>query len=198
MEYSYDKSWDAFEEILSAKLGIKESWNKIIDFHEAIKPKSYWSALRELDVEAEQDDIRDWMEQIVENSPIPNSTQALWIGITQLHDEETQKDYYAIYLTGSKNYDPEDIDWAVNPTYEPEENYGIVQVLTNLTSIISDDQEDFSYLDWMLPISYIAFSLDEIIRTNSLDKKLFLKKKNILHVTTGYDEGDFINITPIV
>jgi hypothetical protein len=197
MEYSYDKSWDAFEEIFNAKLGIKESWNKIIDFHEAIKPKSYWSLLRELDVEAEQEDIRDWMEQIVENSPLPKSVVALWVGITQLWDEETQKDYYAIYLTGASTYDAEDIDWAAKPKYEPEENFGIVQVLTQLTQIISDDQTDFSYLDWILPISYVAFSIDEIIRSNSLEKKIFLKGKNLLHVTTGYDEGDFVNLTPI-
>ena len=195
---SYDKSWEAFENIFNEKLGIKESWNKIIDFHEALKPATYWSLLKALDVESEQLDIKDWMEQIAENSPVPKSAIALWIGITKLWDEETQTEYYAVYLNGSKKYDAEDIDWAATPSYEPEENYGIVNVLTKVSELISGDKDNNALLDWILPLSYCVFTIDEIIRENQLNSQLFLRGRKQLFVTVGYEEGDSVNISPIV
>lgn len=197
MDYSYDKAWEAFESIFNAKTGIRESWNKMIDYLESIKPNDYWAELRELDVDGEQEDIKDWMEQIAENSPVPKSAVALWIGITKLWDEETQTEYAAIYLGGAKKYDAEDIDWAADLSYQPEENYGIVQVLTNVGDIISPDTENFDFLDWILPLSYCSFTIDEIIRTKTINAQLFLRGRKQLFVTTGFDEGDFVNLSLI-
>lgn len=196
MNFSHDGSWQNLKDILDAKLPIVDSWNKIIDFHEAIKSKPYWDILRQLNVEGEQKDIVRWMETILIESPMPKSIVALWIGITRIWDEESDNEFYAIYLRGADNYDAEDIDWADEPRYDPENNHGIVEVLCRIDELIEED-EDFEFLDWILPLSYCALTLDEIIRTKQLDMNLFSRVKNGLYVTTGFDEGDHIDLSRI-
>ncbi|MEI8204902.1 MAG: hypothetical protein WCH34_17915 [Bacteroidota bacterium] len=197
MEFSHDASWQNFEEIFNAKLPIKEAWKGIIDFHEQQKPKAYWSELRQLNVEAEQAGFIGWIEQIVSASPVSKRTLALWIGITKLFDEENEREYYAIYLQGSDKYDNKSIEWAELPTYEPEHNYGLVEVLSQMDQLLRNDEEDYTFLDWMLPLAYIALTFDEIIRTKRLNKNLFLQGKNKLYVSTGFEEGDYVNLTAI-
>lgn len=197
MEYSHEKFWKNFETVFNSKLPIKQAWNKIIDYPESVKPKEYWSTIREFNVEQEQLEIKDWMEQIVSNTPILNTTIALWIGITKLLDDETEKEFYAIYLQGSKKYDVRDTEWIEFPNYEPENNYGLIRILNQMDEILKSDKEDYAFLDWVLPVAYLALSIDEIIRTK-LDKTNFLKSRNKLFVTTGFDEGDFVNLTDII
>jgi hypothetical protein len=196
MEYSHEKSWDCFEAILNEKLSIKDSWNKLIDYHEQIKPKDFWSSLRQLEVEKEQLDFKEWIEQTLKKSPIPKKVIALWIGITKLWDDKKEKEFYVVYIQGSNSYDVEDIDWATEPTFEPKNKYGIVSVLNQMDEIINTDA-DYSILDWIMPIAYCSFTIDELIRTNKLDKKLFLKWTNKMFVTTGFDDGDYMNLTSI-
>ena len=197
MEYSHENSWANFEAVFNANLGINEAWNKIIDYHEQLKPQKYWAALRQLELEKEQVEIAQWVEDVVTNSPIPKSVEALWFGITKIWDEENAKEFYAIYLQGADKYDSEDIDWVLESSYEPEENFGIVEGLNQIDELIRDDSDDYAFLDWILPLAYCALTLDEIIRTNKMNRELFLKAKKKMFVTTGFDDGDFVNLTAI-
>ncbi len=195
MKFQHDKSWDNFESVFNLRLPIKDAWNKIIDFHEQTVPNSYWTSLRLLDIEAEQVEIKEWLEQLVTKSPIPDTVVALWLGITKLLEDE--KEVYVIYLIGADSYEEEDIEWAMEPTYDPENKYGIPGVLNQIGEItISGDKDDYEFLDWILPIAYCALTLDEIIRTK-LNKNLFLKSRPKLFVTTGHDSGDYKELSPI-
>ena len=196
MDYSHEESWECFETIFNEKLSIKNSWNKLIDYHAQIKHKDFWDSLRQLDVELEQHDFKQWIEQTINNSPIPKKVIALWIGITKLWDEEKEKEFYVAYIQGGNSYDEKDIDWATQPTYDPKNKYGIVGILNQMNEIINSD-EDYSFLDWIMPIAYCSFTIDELIRTNKLDKRLFLKWTDRMFVTTGFDDGDYMNLTTI-
>ncbi|MEI6575851.1 MAG: hypothetical protein WCO63_06705 [Bacteroidota bacterium] len=199
MEFNHDNSWEKLESLLAAKLPIAETWIQIIDFHESIKPKLYWKVLRQLNTQAEQKDIVRWVEQILTDKALPKSIVALWIGISKIWDEETEREYYAICLRGSDNYDAEDVDWADEPRYDPENNFGIVGVLTEFNELIrEDDPDDVDFLDWILPLAYCALTFDEIIRSKQLDSSLYSKAKNGLFVSVGFEEGDHIDISKII
>jgi len=196
MALEHDKAWDNFEQILNLKLPIKEAWNKLIDFYEKEFPQNFWPKIRELDVVYEQSDINEWLEQILNNSPLPPVVKALWIGIAKVFYEE--KEIYAIYLTGSDNYDQENIDWTIEPVYDPENKYGIIELLSQIDSIISEsDSDTYTFLDWILPLAYCSLTIDEIIRTK-LNRALFLNLNQQIFVTTGYGNGDFKALTTIV
>ena len=102
MDYTHENSWAKLEEVLNAKLGIKEAWNKIIDYHEQLKPKKYWAELRMLDVVKEQDEIAEWIDQVVLDATLPDSVKALWIGITNIWDEETSKGVLRHFSSGCR------------------------------------------------------------------------------------------------
>ena len=197
MDYSHEKFWKHFEEIFNAKLPLKEAWNKVIDYPESVKPKDYWTPLRALNIEQEQLEVKAWMEQIVTADPIPKGTIALWVGITKLWDDENEKEFYAIYLQGSKKYDVKDTEWIEFPNYEPENNHGIIRNLNIMDEFLKTDKEDYAFLDWILPVAYCALMIDDINRTK-LDKTLFLGSRKRLFVTTGFDEGDFVNLSDII
>ena len=193
--YSHENSWNYLEELISLKLPIQESWKRIIEFHRDVVHKECWQSLLEFDLIAEQVELKNGLEYFVTDAPIPENIIALWIGIFLANIDGNE--YYAIYLSGSENFDKGNVDWAIDPAYNPENNYGIPEVLNEIRTIIkAKNTDNFDFLDWILPISYCALTIDEIVR-NMIDKSIFLKSKDELSVTLGYDNGDFINLTPI-
>lgn len=195
MPFSHDQSWDNFEAVLKARLPIRDAWNKIIDFHEEQSPKPYWAAMRQLPLEEEQADIKTWLEQMVAGTLLPEDLVALWIGIFKTYDQEEEAERYVIYLTGSDRFDAEDIDWATEPSYEPDNRYAIPDVLNELHTFYQDDSDDYSFLDWILPLVYCALQLDAISRSD-LNKELFLRHTESLQLATGHDSGDYMVLTP--
>jgi hypothetical protein len=195
MKFDYGKSWNKFEEIFSSELGVNEKWNRIIDFHESLSPETNWTALRQVNITAESHEIKEWLEKLVTDEPYNSETIAFWIGLTKLFNEKTEKEFYVIYLTGCKKYEINDIEWATEPTYIPERRYFSLDFLNKIDSIILEDK-NYSFLDWILPICAGSFVLDDIIKCK-LDLEKFLKYKDKMFVTFGFDDGDYIPLTPL-
>lgn len=196
MKYSHDKSWDKFQEVFTNKESVQAKWESFIKYHEEIKPKEFWKDILDINLESEQDEILEWIQNIFKHEPIPESVTGIWIGIAKLWDEENQEEFYALYLQGAEQYDKEDIEWATEPDYEPEleRKYFIPEGLNELDDLIRGD-EDYSFLDWILPLVYSSMILDNLIQ-NKIDKKL-LKNNDELGVTTGFDSGDFQALSPL-
>ncbi|HRG54024.1 MAG TPA: hypothetical protein PLL00_14420 [Bacteroidia bacterium] len=195
-EFNHDSSWSTFEHVLSLKLPIKDSWNKIIDFHEQLVPNKSWKLLRELDVEGEQEQIVMWFENLVLNANLPDAIISLWVGIIELTDDE--EDRYAIHLTGSEKYEENDNEWASDATFLPEDRYASPPLLNAMSRIIKEHhpKEDFYFLDWILPMAYCALTIDEITRIK-INKALFLKFQTKINVSAGWDNGDFKDVSAI-
>lgn len=195
LEFQHDKSWESLLKIFNSKKSIKEAWNELIDFHEQISAGSCWTSLRQLDVQKEQLAIQEWLEQTITNAPIPENIVALWIGIIKM-PHETGQEIPVVYVAGADTYNEDDIDWACDPIYLPHNRYACFEVLMQLDQIIKRDEENYAFLDWIFPLAYCVFTLDEIIRTK-LNRELFLKNKQNLFVATGYNSGDYLNISSI-
>lgn len=194
MDFQHDKSWENLQTVFNSKLTIKDAWNKVIDFHEQTISKPYWTALRQLDLENEQIEIKNWLEKLVTTSPLPESVVALWIGILKFADND--KEIPAIYLVGADTYQKDDIDWACDPTYMPDNRYVHPGVLIQIDDIIKTDEDNYEFFDWLLPLAYCALTFDEIYRTK-LNKKLFLTSKDKLFAATGHDSGDYLDLSII-
>jgi hypothetical protein len=195
MNFEHDTSWDNLENVVESGPSIKHGWAQIIDFHESIKDKSYWRDLKNLDIQAEQKQIQDWLESIVTEEPFDKSIVAFWIGINKFLDD-AENEVYAIYLVGCDTYDEEDAEWATEPTYLPENRYFISGVLNEIDKRIKEDKQDYSILDWILPLAYCSLTLNDIIKSK-LDISKFLKHRDTIFVTTGHDGGDYLNLSPI-
>lgn len=194
MDFQHEQSWDGLTTILALKTNAKDAWNKFIDFHEQVAPKTYWTSLRQLDIEAEQAEIVSWLQQLVNLSPIPDSIVAFWIGILKFADND--KEIPTIYFSGADTYDKDDIDWACDPPYFPENRYVQPEVLQQIDDIATTEEENYEFLDWIFPLAYCAFTFDEIFRTK-IDKQTFVKSKNEIFVAVGHDSGDYVDLTPL-
>ena len=194
MKFQHDQSWDSLTKIFSSKMTAKEAWNKFIDFHEQTTPKPYWTALRNLTIEKEQADIVEWLHHLVTSSPLPEKVVSLWVGILKFADDD--KEIPTIYLAGADSYNEENMNWACDPIYLPEDSYAQPPLLQQIDEIAKTDKENYEFLDWILPLAYCTLTLDDIIRTK-LNKKLFLINKEKLFVATGHDSGDYLNISII-
>ncbi len=192
--FDHDKSWDCLTKLFNAKSPVNEAWKKLIEFHEKNAPKTYWTKLKSLDLAAEKEVLKGWMEDVVKRSPIPATVSALWVGMFK-HTKD-DKEMYVIYLSGADTYTKDDIDWAADLTYLPEDRYAVPGILNEINSLIEKDKTDYHFLDWILPVAYSAFILDELMRS-SLDKTLFLKHKPELFFATGHDSGDYLDLTSI-
>jgi len=88
-------------------------------------------------------------------------------------------DGYTIYLTGSKEYDPEDDDWSTQIDYEPTNKYLLVP--TGLTE----------HLDWMGVLELVENSLTAYVNSDTFANS---ELANITVITTGFDDGDLTRI----
>lgn len=194
MHFQHEQSWDTLTTILASKLTVGEAWSKFIQFHEQRVPKSYWTQLRELDIETEQTEIVAWVEQLLSANPILKTVVAIWIGLVKFADND--KEIPTIYFSGADTYDKEDIDWACDPVYLPENRYAQTELLQQIDDITRTDEENYEFFDWIFPLAYCAFTFDEIMRSK-LDKNLVLKWKPEIYVAVGHDNGDYVELTPV-
>ena len=195
MEFQHDKSWEVLTNILNDKLSARQAWTKFIEFHQQNFSKPYWANLKEIEIEEEQRNIVDWLNAVVTESPIPKSIVAIWIGLIKVADE-VETEIPTIYFGGADYYEKDDSDWACDLKYLPDNRYAQPGLLQEIDTIAKTDEENYEFLDWILPIAYCAFTFDEIIRTE-LNKCLFLNRRCSLYVTIGYDSGDYVDLTQI-
>ena len=195
MKFDHEKSWNKFKKIFSSELDVNGKWDQLLDFHESLSPETKWTALRQINIAAESNEIKAWLEKLVTEEPFNNETIAFWIGLTKFYDEQTKKEFYVIYLTGCKKHKSNDIEWATDPTYVPENRYFSPDFLNKIDSIIFEDK-DYSFLNWILPLCAGSFVLDDIFKSK-LDLNKFLKYKKKMFVTFGFDDGDYKTLTPL-
>ena len=195
MEFQHDKSWEAFTTILSSKLPARQAWNKFIEFHEKNFPKPYWTTLKEIEIEEEQTNIVNWLTNVVTTKPIPKKVLAIWVGLLKF-EGDNESAIPTIHFGGSDNYDKDDCDWACDLTYLPDNRYAQPGLLQEIDAIAKTDNDNYEFLDWILPLAYCAFTFDEIVRTR-LERSLFLRHKEKIFITIGYDSGDYIELTTI-
>jgi hypothetical protein len=50
---------------------------KIINFQANLKPKDYCKSVKELDTISEQDEIKEWLEQMATDNPLTKNVVAL-------------------------------------------------------------------------------------------------------------------------
>jgi hypothetical protein len=83
--FDHDSSWEQLTKLFNSHLPINEAWTKLIEFHEKLAPKTYWDKLKSLDLAAEKEVLKDWLQDLATKSPIPETVSALWVGMFKHH-----------------------------------------------------------------------------------------------------------------
>ena len=113
--------------------------------------------------------IENWLLKISQDNTEVNGIIALYFGIYET------KTGFCLYLTGSKDYDANDDDWACSVDFEPNGNY------------LSID----STLDWEQFLNTVSAIIEECINELLISKaKLFSDKI----IAIGFDDGQLLRI----
>lgn len=92
---------------------------------------------------------------------------------------ETEESY-ALHLTGSKTYDPDDDDWACNEDFKADEKY------------LELPKSEFSEQDWQDFQSLVKVMVDKYLELHAQNEKSIFYHKI---VTIGFDEGDLVVVS---
>jgi hypothetical protein len=188
MNISHEDAWASLERTLSQKQSATDAWDDFLTSMETIAPHRIWDQLREITVENEQQEIREWLNGAAEVRDLPDSIQGFWIGITQMHVKSVDRDVYAYYVVGCDSFSEEDAEWATESSLRLTDTYCAPDFLLEVQTMIAD--EDGELLDWILPLALSAFVFDDIIR-NSLNPKFHKSGLSEMKFAVGYDGGDF-------
>lgn len=120
--------------------------------------------------------LQGWLEKIASKEQPSSNIKALNFGFF-----ENSENYYSIYLIGSKEYDANDQDWACNEDFVPVDKYFHVKH----KSISSLDCEQF--------LDLVKTTLPKVLESDNLKESFFSK---VQHITTGFDDGDLVEIQP--
>lgn len=117
-----------------------------------------------------QDKFNIWLDKIVQMEQPDQAIIAYYFGIFQ------STDGYQTYLTGSKEFDEEDTDWACNTDFVPNDKY------------FSLGQPD---RNWEEILEQVKALIQNFKQTQSFENGFLAKAKVI---ATGFDDGDLFLI----
>jgi len=123
----------------------------------------------------------NWLKQLFFLAPIPVEVKALNFGLFESDESIT------LYITGSSEWDPDDSDWATNNDYFPEGRYFQSDIFLKISDLLED--EDTAYVGVYLTLAVVISFINQL-RTESAITSI----KEILHISTGFDDGDLYNI----
>jgi hypothetical protein len=116
--------------------------------------------------------ITQWLTDIAKTESPSAGVIAFNIGLFE------GEDGYTAYLTGSKEYDPDDPDWACNEDFTPARKYFKL--------------ESSAGKDWQVIESEIVNEAKGFLLSAAATKSFFATAKA---VTVGFDDGDLVKVS---
>jgi hypothetical protein len=116
--------------------------------------------------------FEEWITQIIKEEKPSEKIKGYFFGIF-----ETENKGYMMYLSGSKEFDEDDENWACNNDFEPQSKY------------LSLPQ--YKGLSWEKVLSNVECILTDFVKTEMFKNSFLAKAKGI---ATGFDDGILYSI----
>lgn len=147
--------------------------------------QTYWPKFGEINIEEDLENFANWLTALFTENPTSENIVALWIGLVKFTGSDNSE-IPTVYVGGADNYDKDNSDWACDLAYLPNKRYAQPGSLKKIDVIAKTDNAHYSFLDWILPLAYCSFVIDEVIKTR-LDRQLLAGNSNKLFIAIGYD-----------
>lgn len=120
-----------------------------------------------------EENISCWLRGIVESETIPADIKGINFGLF-----EQEGGGYCLYMIGSKEYDPDDDDWACDEDYQPVNKYFPLSA------------DSVSAMNWQDALNHVFAALKNIFTNDPAIINFFGDRA----ITTGFDDGDLYRI----
>jgi len=190
MEFDISQAAQRVKEIVHSSTSTRQGLTALLDYCAKLAPNPVWAKIAKLDIDADQQGLRDWLVPLLTTSPPDQSIVAYYVGLfeTALDDRET----LLLYLSGSTHFDPADAygDWTGDPAYFPEDRYALSAVLDQIYQLLVKADTAGEPGIYVLGLGYPCLVMRDLLA--QLDPKLTLGARKSRVVAVGFDEGDLI------
>lgn len=191
------KFWEFYNNSLGQNNSLNNNWLQILDELSKDFPAELLNKFKTYDLEKERESVFDWLNETINKEPFDKNICSFWFGLEKFTTQDKPDDeFYCFYLVGCEEYDKDDIEWATDPVYLPENRYYSSSQFNEIYETIKKDEESFEILDWILPVAYFTYVLNDLIKSKWLNP-LFLTHKKKIHISSGHDSGDYVNLSNI-
>jgi hypothetical protein len=173
----------------AARRPLRESMERIIDQCAAARAHPDWKKLRNLAYD-DVSKLARWLRKPFRLEPPAEPVKGLWFGLfNPIYGAKTVAD---IYVCGSDRFepDPNDSEWAVGPTWWPENRYAHSTILTEIYRIAYRKNGLGNDAEYPLCLGYGAFAVRHLL--NTINPADFPDSVSGAGVAVGFDSGDFI------
>ncbi|WP_391557907.1 hypothetical protein [Robertmurraya sp.] len=125
-----------------------------------------------------------WLNDLFDKEKAQDDILAFNFGLYETEDS------IQLYITGSKEWDYDDEDWACNNDYFPEGRYPNIALYNNLYSSLQDNFQ----VGLFLTIATTIIFANTYAVSNSTN---FLEGKEFIVFATGFDDGDLYNFSKL-
>lgn len=114
-----------------------------------------------------------WLDRLNETEKVNEDIVAFNFGLFETNEG------YTIYLIGSKTFDPDDDDWALNIDFEPKDKY------------LAFDKSLVKTKEWEEIQNVSANLITDYVNSDKFENSIL---NNATAITTGFDDGDLTRI----
>ncbi len=185
--FNIAQAHDKVAAVLGSRVGVDDGMSLLIDYCAEQEPWHGWNALRKLDFDSDQQNLKQWLHQLLTHEPPPNEVNAFWFGL--FNPVISGKSTCVLYLAGTETYDrnDEDFEWACDPAWFPSERYAESQVLDAIYKQLNTASDAVSSYEYVLCLGYAGLVVNHLAANLPLSKWLGEKSSRALAI--GFDSG---------
>lgn len=174
-------SWADVDSLLKSHIKTRPDIESgLADIRSMLAKDSNQHIVSGIDISRLKEEFRDFLRKTLKENPLPRDIKGLSFGLFTM--AEGGDDLTTLYLCGSTRIPPADDDWAVGPEYFPRYYCVFIDFESiNEKYSMTGDQEVlvFNGITNLLIINIIGEFRSDILR-----------KRDVMYVGAGFDEGD--------
>jgi hypothetical protein len=182
MDYDGKVLFEAIIDAVSGEGSIQSRMLSLIDHCETQVAHPQWSEFRQLDYELDKDRLQDWLTQTISAEGIEFAPKALWFGLFNAFDGETET--ADIYVGCCSRFADDALEWA--STLQAPQELDSTVLRNHYVAAYRDDDCLENLAEYPLALAYGGIIAQEAIEISRPE----LRQPTLQGAAVGFDSGD--------
>lgn len=191
MKFNINDAYSYVNDVIKLNPSVNDGMKKLLDYCRNHYESCAWDTIQNMDFKEDEQNIKEWLQDILENEPPCEEIDAFWFGLFDgiIDDEE---EACILYFSGVNCIDDED-ELDYEPVYIPDDRYSDSKILHDMSITLKNEGGKIAEIgEYILCLGYAALVINNII--NTLDKRFLLELRIPGKVMVGFDSGDYIDL----
>ncbi len=187
MAYDYPRLVRKIVDVVSIDSSVTDRMNALISECEAQRPHPHWNQMRQVDFDADNVRISNWLSSAFEAANDHPPACGLWFGLVNVELAGTES--AEAYVAASSAFEATSIDWAAHVERVGEDNYLGSSVLRAIYAQAYGSADGLrNDAEYPLVLAFGAIAARSALMEAYLPSTL----KSVRGAAVGFDSGDFL------